>query len=207
MRLPPIRWKKRSLRQFVSIDDEREEARPALAMSPGLDTAIVREAQLQSGLRLEHLRPDRSQPSQDECNVTTLELVARLRLAAESGRGVEMESLLPPEIQMLGDRDDRREPHEQGNEALQSAADELDELLSRQNCDGGWSAKQSRTAERDPDVTGAVLEALSLNGVAPGMLRRGARWSFCVRRSGVMEAGRARRECGWFMALRMRYGV
>jgi hypothetical protein len=163
------------LRQFVSIDDEREEARPALAISPELDTAIAREALLQSGLRLEQLRTDSRQSSQDEWNVTTLELVARLRLAAECGRGGEMESLLPPDIQMLGDRDDRREPQELDGEPLESAAEELDELLSRQHCDGGWSAKQSRNAESDPNVTGAVLEALSLNGVAQehAVVRRG----------------------------------
>jgi hypothetical protein len=161
------------LRQFVSADEEREEARPSLAMSPELDTAIVREALVQSGYCLKQFQADSKERPLQACNLETLELVARLQFEAVCHRGVE--SSLPPDIQMLGDRDGRREPQESDGEASQSVAEEMDELLSRQNGDGGWSAKRSQNTGSDPDVTGAVLEALSLNGVARelAVVRRG----------------------------------
>jgi hypothetical protein len=165
------------LRQFVAVDEEREEARPSLAISPELDTAIVREALLQSGLRLEHLHADGAQALRRACDVDTLELAARLRLAVACCRGEEIETLLPPDIQMLGDREAARLSARQADgEAQPPVAEELDQLLSQQNCDGGWSAKQTQNAGSDPDVTGAVLEALSLHGVAPAhaAMRRGA---------------------------------
>src|SRR5262249_12711172 len=71
-------------------------------------------------------------------------------------------------------RVDQCESREFDGEELLVVAEELDELLSRQNLDGGWSAKM-QGAESDPDVTGAVLEALSLGGVNPqhGAMRCG----------------------------------
>jgi squalene cyclase len=74
--------------------------------------------------------------------------------------------------------------HPMDCEALQPVTDELDQLLSRQNCDGGWSAKQTQNAESDPDVTGVVLEALSLNSVGPAhaAMRRGTEFLCSTQR-------------------------
>jgi hypothetical protein len=172
------------LQQFVSVDDDCEEARPSLAMSPQLDTAIVCEALVQSGLRWEQLRTDTDARPRNVCTSETLELVARLRFAAVCSHGEETEALLPPDIQMLGDRKTMLAAHSMDREAMQPVTEELNQLMSRQNCDGGWSAKQKHNVGSDPGTTGAVLEALSLNGVAPAhaAMRRGAEFLCSTQR-------------------------
>ena len=47
------RWEEK-LRPFILVDEDRDEARPCLGLSPELDAAIAREALVESGIRAEH---------------------------------------------------------------------------------------------------------------------------------------------------------
>jgi Squalene-hopene cyclase N-terminal domain/Squalene-hopene cyclase C-terminal domain len=178
------------LQQFISVDEEREVGRPSLAMSAVLDTAIVREALLQSGLRLGHLQLDRGNHWPRARGMDTLELAARLRLAAACHRSDDAASLLPPDIQMLGDRTSAKRAARQNEDvadfdAQQQVTEELAELFLRQNCDGGWSSNHASNAGSDSDVTGAVLESLSLHGVESmhSAIRRGAEYLRSTQRA------------------------
>jgi hypothetical protein len=163
-----------ALRRFVVVDLERDEAKPCLGMSPAVDTAIVREALLRSGLRDE--RPD-SRCSQEwpiANDQSTIELAAIAHLSAASCRKRDDDSTLPPEIGMLGDRCPYTQASRNQDVAPNAATQEqvlpmLELLLARQNSDGGWSSISGRVCAAphfasEPSATAAVLEALTHHG-------------------------------------------
>jgi Squalene-hopene cyclase C-terminal domain/Squalene-hopene cyclase N-terminal domain len=169
-----------ALRPFIVIDHERDEARPYPGMSPAVDTAIVSEALQRSGIRGERLESCCPQQWPTVGDQDTVELAAIVRRCAASCRNRDDDSALPPEIQMLGDRRSEKKAIRNDDVATNAAGHEqvlsmLELLLSRQNCDGGWSACALPRFASEPSATAAALEALSHHRFTPAheSLQRG----------------------------------
>ncbi|HEY4235096.1 MAG TPA: prenyltransferase/squalene oxidase repeat-containing protein [Lacipirellulaceae bacterium] len=164
-------WEER-LRQFVVIDDERDEARPCLATSPTWDTALVRAALLESGSRVDRLGSPSLESRLNPAVAETMELAAIVRLQAAGNCRQRVPSALPPEIQLLGDerlqnRAANRQDLAESDAVEEANARFVEELLSRQNSDGGWSAGGPHDAASDPATTASVLESLAHQDFAP----------------------------------------
>jgi squalene-hopene/tetraprenyl-beta-curcumene cyclase len=173
-------WKAR-LRQFIVVDQEHDEARPCLGMSPAIDTALVREALLESGIRAERCGSLSRRNWPSAAVADTFELAALARLQSTNCCRLDTESALPPEIQVLDDRrvpkrSAKREALAESDGVEEPLARIVDELLSRQNSDGGWSAGRPHHAPSDPAATASVLESVSHRGLARTheAVRRGA---------------------------------
>ncbi len=176
------------LLDLVHVDTEAELAQPQLRTLPCLDTAIVHRAICASGL-----------PSTQE-NVTNAAVwlsthrrsylaaassieLARLiqRLSTPTDELVKVDHTLPPDIHLSESRFSRCESStlDKRNEVMVRQL--VEELVARQNCDGGWSGGQpatrrgrkrrhqnkqlrSRKVASTSDTTGIVLEVLASCG-------------------------------------------
>jgi hypothetical protein len=179
-----------SLRQFVVVDHDRDEARPCLGMSPAVDSAMACEALIRSGIRAERFTFGFPQSWLNLANQDTVQLATVLRPLAAYDRGPGDDPALPPEIQMLDDRHPKRRLRRDDEAASDKAADEKIQaifgvLLQRQNLDGGWSIDACPNAESESAATAAVLEAISLSDISSerGEIRRGIEYLRATQRA------------------------
>jgi squalene-hopene/tetraprenyl-beta-curcumene cyclase len=158
------------LLESVVVDDCRDQVWPQLRTNPLADTALVLRSFRASGIPLRELigpsatswlaRPQRLDPSCD-----TMEMVWLLdTLRAASDDLADADESLPPDIQVGSDA--AIDATAVRAAALQRRAQRVAEhfirqLLERQNADGGWAPTADNRSPSEPDVTGAVLEALA----------------------------------------------
>jgi Squalene-hopene cyclase N-terminal domain/Squalene-hopene cyclase C-terminal domain/Prenyltransferase and squalene oxidase repeat len=160
----------KKLRRIVVVDQERDEARPCLGMSPALDTALVCDALLQSGSRSRRFESCRPQDGIGPENAANSELAAEVRLMAAGICRDAMELALPPEIKMFGECNSAEFGTSTGQavnrDGIHAAIEKrAGELMRRQNEDGGWSPDFPRQTHSEPAATAFVLRALSHNGI------------------------------------------
>jgi prenyltransferase beta subunit len=156
------RWEEK-LRPFILVDEDRDEARPCLGLSPELDAAIAREALVESGIRAEHFRAIPPRALSDIGDIDTTELAALARLCSACDSNCHTDSALPPEIRVLGDRcstmSTAKHDDSVSADSLRKAIAE--NLLSRQNIDGSWSVLGPPDVVSDSASTAIVIEALA----------------------------------------------
>jgi squalene-hopene/tetraprenyl-beta-curcumene cyclase len=183
----------RLLRCLVADDAESDESESLPTVSLTVDTALAVEALQLSGAQA--VQPPvidglnwlaDSGRRRDYETTNTREVVAVLRALARPHEG-GIGAVLPPEIHLTPDRLGRRFRRARGPHArriqLRRLRERLcQELLSRQQSDGGWSAwndphpsRRSRgviraadgSPQQDsaPDATGNIVEVLALHGL------------------------------------------
>jgi hypothetical protein len=176
-----------ALEEFVIVDGDRDESRPRLNASPTIDTAVVCAALAASGLAPERLGRCGHVTVWELARAGTAELVTLANQTAN--RSGSLENVLPPEIQLLGERNSsqgtiRSQCGECGDSAHDLNSQLIRELLSRQSADGGWSPTWPREVSSCPATTAGVVECLCRGGIgdAREAIRRGVEYLRVIQR-------------------------
>ena len=167
------------LRDMVTVDEDADVAHPQLMSSTCWDTAMAVATLCTSGVQLDHIasgdavgwlpRPER------RCGLsnTAMELASLLR-ALVCVEDQAADDVLPPDIQVtgpwaVGQVAAATRGQSRRRFARHAAGRLVEQVVARQNPDGGWSPGDSaRRTDSAADVTGAMLAALALHGKAGG---------------------------------------